>query len=102
MTHPNKKKGNAFETRFLQKMKSIGATRIHRHYGSIGITDVEWTDKEGQKHEAQLKFSSKKTPYISQKEAEELYDYAKSKTDGTIVWLVKKQAYKPMNMKRLN
>ena len=102
MTHPNKRKGNAFENRFLQKMKSIGATKTHRNYGSIGITDVQWTDKECQKHEAQLKFSSKKTPYVTNSECERLYEYAKSKTDGTIVWLVKKQAYKPMIMKRLN
>lgn len=83
-------------------MQKIGAIRIFRHYGSIGITDVEWTDKYGQKHEAQLKFSSKK-PQISSKEAEILYDYAqKKKSENILVWLVMKTAYKREVLKRLN
>lgn len=102
LTHPNKRKGNSYETRFLERMEKQGAIRIYRHYGSIGTTDVEWTDKEGQQHEAQLKFSSKK-PYISVKECEELYDYAQQKKKQNIlIWLIMKTAYKPEVWKRLN
>ena len=100
MTHPNKRKGNAYETRFLKKMEKLGAIRTFRHYGSIGVTDVEWTDKRGQKHEAQLKFSSKK-PRISFQERTRLRSYALAKKD-TLVWLVMKTAYKEEIWERCN
>ena len=100
MTHPNKRKGNNYENRFIKKMLDLGAERAIRHYGSIGVTDVEWTDKHGQKHEAQLKFSSAK-PRITTAEVGRLYEYAKSKKD-TLVWLVMKTAYKPEIWKKMN
>ena len=77
-----------------------GAKKAIRHYGSIGITDVEWTDKEDQKHEAQLKFSSKK-PRITTSECERLFEYAQKKKD-VLVWLIMKTAYKAEIWKRLN
>jgi len=102
MTHPNKRKGNSYETRFLKRMKKQGATKILRHPLSLGKTDVEWTDAEGYKHEAQLKFSSVK-PYIGPKESQLLYDYAQEKKkEGILVWLIMKAAYKPEVWKRLN
>lgn len=94
MTHPNKKKGNNYENRFITRMKKLGAKSAIRHYGSIGITDVEWTDQNGKKHEAQLKFSSRGTPRISKKEMNSLYDYAQKLKGKVKVWLVKKQSYK--------
>lgn len=89
MTHPNKAMGNGYEYRFLERMIALGAVKTHRNYGSLGFTDVSWTDKNGFTHEAQLKFSSKKMPHVSQKYIDELKIYAKRKTK-TKVWLVKK------------
>ena len=83
-------------------MLKMGAVKAFRHYGSIGVTDVEWTDSKYQKHEAQLKFSSTK-PRISSEECERLLKYAQEKKkENVIVWLVMKTAYKPAVLKRLN
>ena len=102
MTHPNKRSGNSYESRFVKKMLKFGARSAFRHYGSIGVTDVEWTDKEGQQHEAQLKFSKKK-PYITAAESERLYVYAIEKIkQNIIVWLIMKTAYKAEVWKRIN
>lgn len=101
MTHPNKQKGNDYERRFLKERLKKGATRAVRHYGSLGITDVEWTDKNGYQHEAQLKFSSKHMPYIRFKEECKLKQYALEKK-GVKVWLVMKQSRKKEVWRALN
>lgn len=79
MTHPNKKKDDNYENRFVARMLKLGAKFAVRHYGSLGITDVEWTDKNNQKHEAQLKFS-KNIPRISKDEMQGLQEHAKKLT----------------------
>lgn len=93
ITHPNKKKGSAYEHRFVKRMLEQGATRAIRHYGSLGITDVEWTDSDGNKHEAQLKYSAK-VPRISHKERCDLEEYARARKDVS-VWLIMKSYRKP-------
>lgn len=79
--------GFSYEHRFVAKLKKQGMKRVKRHYGSMGATDVDWTDKSGQKHEAQLKFSTKKLPKVSDKTILALYRYAKMKKTKKI-WLV--------------
>jgi len=91
LTHPNKKRGNNYEYRFMKKRIKEGATDVIRHYGSLGATDVEWTDKNGQRHEAQLKFSSKVRPGINLRDWFRLKEYAESKPKIKI-WLVTKQS----------
>jgi len=89
MTHPNKEKGNSYENGFLTRMQRIGATKIHRNYGSIGTMDVSWTDVLGQKHEAQLKFSSLKLPKVSRTYFDNLIEYAyRMKKKNTKCWLI--------------
>ena len=58
------------------------------------MTDIDWTDKDGQKHSAQLKFSSKKYPKVSSKEYDNLGEYAIKHKD-TKIWLVCKLSRKP-------
>lgn len=94
MTHKNKKKGNNYETRFLEKRKKEGAKRTWRHYGSLGATDVEWTDKNGQRHEAQLKFSSIRQPKVSAEHLEMLEEYSDQRPNIKI-WTVCKERRKP-------
>jgi len=94
MTHKNKKKGNNYENRFLENLKKQGAKKAWRHYGSLGATDIEWTDKAGQEHEAQLKFSSVKQPKVSREHLELLKEYARQKPHKKI-WTVCKLSRKP-------
>lgn len=85
--------GFSYEHRFVAKMIKDGAKSAIRHYGSRGIMDVEWTDSEGFRHEAQLKFSSKKQPKVSKKERLRIEEYA-AKKQGVKVWIVCKMVYK--------
>lgn len=94
MTHKNKKKGNNYENRFIDRLKEQGMKKTWRHYGSLGATDVEWTDKDGQEHEAQLKFSSIKQPKLSKAHLELLIEYARQRSHKKI-WTVCKQTRKP-------
>jgi len=83
----NRQHGFQYEYRFVRRLKKEGMKKVKRHYGSMGATDIDWTDKKGQKHEAQLKFSTKTLPKISQKTYEALQRYAKMKKTKKI-WLV--------------
>lgn len=94
MTHKNKKKGNNYENRFNTRLKFQGMKKVWRHFGSLGATDVEWTDKDDQEHEAQLKFSSIQQPKLSKKHLELLREYAKQRSHKKI-WTVCKQSGKP-------
>jgi len=95
MTHKNKIMGNAYEHRFIDRLKKYGMKKVWRHYGSLGATDVEWTDKDGQEHEAQLKFSSIKQPKVSKAHLELLKEYAIKNKPNKKIWTVCKQTRKP-------
>jgi len=89
----NKHNGMGFEHRFVAKRKKEGAKIAIRHYGSRGVTDVEWTDQLGFKNEAQIKYSTIKLPVVSKKEMEKIKPYAAAKKlEGIKVWVVRKQA----------
>jgi hypothetical protein len=83
--------GFSYEHRFVERMLKQGAKKAYRHYGSRGIMDVEWTDQFGFKNEAQLKFSSKKQPKVSQKELARIKEYA-SKKVGVKIWTICKMS----------
>lgn len=53
----------------------------------MGATDIDWTDKKGLQHEAQLKFSTVKLPKMGDKSMEALKRYAKMRKKKKI-WLV--------------
>ncbi len=100
MTKPqavkNKHNGMGWEHRFVKRMLKEGAKRAIRHYGSRGVTDVEWTDQLGFKHEAQLKYSTIKLPGISKKERDRIADFATGKkAEGIKIWIIRKQARGP-------
>lgn len=102
---PNKNyiKGVAFEARFITKLLKMGeAIKVGRFYASKGITDVWWVNNQGVHNEAQLKYSSKKQPYISPKELQELTKFARKFKKTIPVWLVKKQSRKPVTMERIH
>lgn len=103
MVNRNYRKGTSFEARFIANLiKDGAAVKAGRFYGSKGICDVWWVDKNGVHHEAQLKFSSKKKPYIPPAELLILKEFAK-KMDGYMkVWLVKKQSRRTMEIEALN
>ena len=86
--------GNNFENRFVARLKAQGMKKVWRHYGSLGATDVEWTDKDSQEYEAQLKFSSIKQPKLSKAHLELLIEYARQRPHKKI-WTVCKQTRKP-------
>lgn len=91
--------GRNFESRFLNKLLEKGlAVKGMRFQGSKGVTDVWWVDKKGIHHEAQLKYSVKK-PYIAPHEMQELRVFARKMKGIMNVWLVKKSAYKPVDMR---
>lgn len=92
----NRHNGMQWEHRFVKKRLSEGAKRAIRHYGSRGVTDVEWTDQLGFKNEAQLKYSIVRLPTVSKKEMERIRPYAEAKKlEGIKVWIVRKQARGP-------
>jgi len=102
MPNKNYQRGASFESRFIANIvKHEGAVKAGRFYASKGITDVWWVDKKGHHNEAQLKFSSKGTPYISPTEMQTLELFANDMDGKILVWLVKKQSRKEMTMERV-
>jgi len=95
----NYRKGVSFEARFLAKLiRDEKAIKGGRFYHSEGVTDIWWVSPDGRHNEAQLKFSSKKEPYISPAEYKKLQVFATDMNGKIIVWLVKKQSRKPISM----
>lgn len=102
MINKNYRKGSSFESRFISKLIKDGhAVKAGRFYASRGVTDVWWLDKEGRHHEAQLKFSSIKEPYIAKEELWTLRAFANKFEKQITTWLVKKQALKPQIMEKI-
>jgi len=102
MPNKNYRKGASFESRFIANLLKNGhAIKAGRFYASKGVTDVWWVDENGRHNEAQLKFSSKKTPYISPGEMQNLELFATDMNGKILVWLVKKQSRKPIIMERV-
>jgi len=102
MVNKNFRSGTAYEARFLAGLiRNEDAVKGGRFYASKGITDVWWVDIQGVHNEAQLKFSSKKTPYISPHELEDLKRFARRMQNYMKVWLVTKQARKKQVMELL-
>jgi len=102
MPNKNYRKGASFESRFISNLlKNSDAIKAGRFYASKGVTDVWWVDDKGRHNEAQLKFSSKKTPYISPSEMQNLELFATDMNGKILVWLVKKQSRKPIIMERV-
>jgi len=99
MVNKNFRSGTAYEARFLAGLlRNEDAVKGGRFYASKGITDVWWVDVEGVHNEAQLKFSSKKKPYISPHELEDLNRFARRMKSYMKIWLVTKQARKKQVM----
>lgn len=102
MPNKNYRKGASFESRFISNLLKYGdAIKAGRFYASKGVTDVWWVDDKGHHNEAQLKFSSKKIPYISPSEMQKLELFATDMDGKILVWLVKKQSQKPIIMERV-
>lgn len=100
MPNLNYRKGSSFESRFISKLVKDGiAVKAGRFFASKGITDCWWVDGKGRHNEAQLKFSSKKKPYISPVELQKLKVFATDMNGKIMVWLVKKQSRKPIDMR---
>ena len=103
MPNLNYRKGASFEARFIANLiKNEDAVKAGRFFASKGITDVWWVDIKGVHNEAQLKFSSKKKPYISPHELEDLKRFARRMKKYMKIWLVKKQSLKKLEMELLN
>jgi len=101
---PNKNyiAGVSFESRFIKKLVKDGkAVKAGRFYASKGTTDVWWVDQNGVHHEAQLKYSSKKEPYISPAEIQQITLFAQKFKRTIPTWIVRKQAHKPIIMERV-
>lgn len=98
MPNKNFRSGTAFEARFIANLLKNGdAVKAGRFFASKGVTDVWWVDTKAAHNEAQLKFSKKK-PYISPRELEDLKRFARSMKSYMKIWLVKKQARKKLEM----
>jgi len=96
----NYRKGSSFESRFISKLVNDGiAVKAGRFFASKGITDCWWVDNNGKHNEAQVKFSSIKKPYISPTELQKLKVFAADMNGKILVWLVKKQSHKPIDMR---
>lgn len=103
MPNLNYRKGASFESRFLaQLIKNEDAVVGGRFFASKGICDIWWVDTKAVHNQAQLKFSSKKKPYISPKELENLKRFARKMKPYMKIWLVKKQSRKKLEMELLN
>ena len=102
MTNRNKSHGFGYERRRLREIRNAGGYGF-RAFASKGIVDLVYVDAEGIAHLEQLKFSSKGKARISKQELEELKAFA-SQWDGKPchVSLVIKNAYKPVEIIRLN
>lgn len=102
MPNKNYRKGSSFELRFIKELVSNGdAVKAGRFYASRGVTDCWWVDQRGRHNEAQLKFSGNRDPYISPTELEKLKLFAADMGGKILVWLVKKQFRKPIQMERI-
>lgn len=102
MVNKNFRSGTAYEARFLANLlRNEDAVKGGRFYASKGITDVWWVDVKGVHNEAQLKFSSKKKPYISPHELEDLKRFARRMKSYMKVWLVTKQSRRKQVMELL-
>jgi len=102
MPNKNFRSGTAFEARFLANLiKNEDAVKGGRFYASKGITDVWWVDVEGVHNEAQLKFSKKK-PYISPHELEDLQRFARRMKKYMKIWLIMKASRKKLQMELLS
>jgi len=103
MSSKNYRMGAGFEARFIKQLVVSGdAVKAGRFYASKGITDVWWCTQYGIHNEAQLKYSSKRKPYISPKEFNTLQEFANKMKGIMPVWLVTKQAHKKLEMRCLN
>lgn len=91
----NRNMGSSYEHRFVRRLKKQGMAKVWRHYGSLGATDVEWTDKDGVEHEAQLKFSTIRQPKISKEHLAMLQEYARKNKPNKKIWVVCKLSRKP-------
>ncbi len=107
MPNLNYRKGAAFKLRFVKdllkdnivwKHTTLHAIKADRFPASKGVADVWWINELGKFNEAQLKYSSIGTPYISPTEYNNLKEYAHSMDGKIIVWLVKKQYRKPISV----
>lgn len=99
MASKNYVKGRSFEYSFLNQLEKKGeAVKSGRFFASRGVTDVWWVDKQGRHNEAQLKYSKKRSPYISPHELVELKKFAEKFSPYFRTWLVKREAYKPIEM----
>lgn len=100
MPNKNYLKGAAYEARFIYKLKEKGhAVKGGRFYASKGVTDVWWVDKKGTHHEAQLKYSTYKEPYIAPHEMQELKNFAREMDGIMDIWLVLKKARRAVDMR---
>ena len=94
LKNTNRRKGFSYEYRFVETLKKQGHTNVKRNYGSLGVCDVSWINKnDGSKNEAQLKFSNRSYPHLSKTEHNRMVEYAQSKPDVKI-WFVSKLARK--------
>ena len=99
MPNKNYRAGAGFEARFIKELVSKGiAVKAGRFYASKGVTDVWWVDKKGVHNEAQLKYSSKKQPYIAPHERQNLKRFAINMHGFMDIWLVRKQSRKAVDM----
>ena len=102
MVNKNFRSGTAFEARFINNLLKNGdSVKGGRFFASKGITDVWWVDIEGVHNEAQLKFSKKK-PYISPHELEDLKRFARRMKKYMKIWLIMKASRKKLQMELLN
>ncbi len=89
MPNFNYRKGASFEQRFCQDLlKSGRAVIAKRFFASKGVMDVYWLEQDGRYCEAQLKYSKNKA-YISPKEKDRVFEYAK-KFHQVTCWIVLK------------
>lgn len=100
MASKNYKIGASFERRFVNDLlKSGDAIIANRFYGSKGICDVYWVERDGKYNEAQLKYSKNK-PHISPKERDRVIEYA-SKFLQINVWIILKEYRRPAIWERV-
>lgn len=102
MSVKNRRSGFRFERWRLAKAREQGGYGF-RAYASKGVVDLVYVDKEGIAHLEQLKFSRVGKPRISRKELADLQAFAdRFKGCPCYVSLVTKQAFKPVEVVRLN
>ena len=102
MSSKNYRSGAGFERRRINELLKTVAIRGDRNYGSKGICDLWYIDKQGKAHEEQLKYSRIRCPVISTEEFIRLIQYAMDKEGQIEVSLVSKQSRKPVMIWILN